>query len=264
MGTDERPRLLLLGAGVSAALAFLYAVGLFYIQFLLMVWGAAVIAGIAVYERRAGAGASRGIGLRDADSWVRLQNDLAAVEEKLSKSRSDAEKQYLRLRRASVVQDLRKLKWTMRESELENLRRATAPQLLRPIPTEPGRWQRFRREKREERHLLDSLGEAQEVVATDPPDAARERLMLIAADVRAHYRLMKGLGYESRNIRDYAAAWAALYSIAKGVEPEHPMRVGASRRVESKIGGLLALAASRSLAGRSTNQNDRGLEVEDK
>lgn len=38
---------------VGAAAFLLYAAHRFYLQFLLVVWGAAVMAGIAIYERRA-------------------------------------------------------------------------------------------------------------------------------------------------------------------------------------------------------------------
>lgn len=260
MGADERPRLLLLGAGVAAALVILYASGLFYLPFLLVVWGAAVMAGMAIYERKSGARATRAIGLSDADRWVALQNDLEAIDGKLSKSHSEAEKQYLRLRKASVVQDQRRLKWKMRESELDSLRRVSALQPLTPAPAKLGWWQRYRREKLEERHLLDSLGEAEEVIATEPPDSARERLMLIAADVRAHHRLLRGIGHGSRNLRDYSAAWGVLYSIAKGIEPGRTMRPRTSRRAGSKIRSLLELAVSRGLAKWSTDLSDRRLE----
>ncbi len=255
-----RPFLLI--GGVSAAgLVLLYVAHLFYLQFLLVVWGGAVMAAITVYERRTGDYERSPMSLGDADRLIALQETLAAIDDRLSRPRGPEEEQYLRARKAAVEQDMRKLRWSIRESGLQSLRRAAGQERLKPLP--PGRptLQDRKHEKREEGHLLDSLGEAEEVLAAEPGTSARARLELIAADIKAHYNLLKGLGSGSRYLGDYATAWVALASIARGVRLGREVNAHASRKVKARLDGLCDLAIARGLVARSMEKT--GVSVEE-
>ena len=247
---DLRRKYALLGSGVLAALALLYAVHLFYLQFLIVVWGAAVMAGFVIHEGKRAGTEDGTTPSGDADKWVRLQENLSAVEEKLSKSTDEAELRSMRLRKASLEQDIRKLRWSLREKELGNLGLASGRERLSPIPAKIGTWQRWKRERREENHLLDSVLEAEEVLASEPPASARARIAMIASDVRAHLRLLEGLEYGSRNTKDYGTVWAALTSVAEGRSLQPSIRVHASRKVKSRLRRLLDLAAAKGLFGK--------------
>ena len=251
----RRPYALILTI-VVVALALLYAVGLLYLQFIMVIWGVAVMAGIAVYERRKGITDQAPASLGEADRLIALQTNLAAIDERLSSSPGEDEARYLKARRAAVEQDLRKLRWTLREADLAKSRMATGQDGLKPLP--PRReGSRRGQEKRERSHLLDSLGEAEEVLATEPPESARARLELIASDVKAHHRLLRQLGPGGRNLGDYGAAWAALASVCKGVGLDYDVRAHASRKVRARLDGLLDLAASRGLVSDGREGKER-------
>lgn len=246
----------LLGALVFVALLLLYVFDLFYLQFLLVVWGAAVMGGTVVYERRKGAFAESPMALGDAERLISLQKTLAAIDERLSESPGEEETLYLRSRKEEMGEELRKLRWSMREAGLESIRRASGQEGLRPLPPRRGPLRRRGQERLERSHLLDSLEEAEEVLATEPAESARARVEMIAADVRAHYYLLKELEPRSRNLGDYGTAWAALTTISKGMKLDHDVRLHASKRVRAKLDGLFDVASGRGLEGSAAKPEE--------
>jgi hypothetical protein len=253
---------LIVGSAAGGALALLFAVHLFYLQFILVVWGAVVVAGFTIHEKRTGEAPQPFLSLGEADQLVSLQGKLAAIDRKMTKSDDEDERRYLRRAKEAVEQDIRKLRWARRESELEGLSRASGKEGLRPLRPRIGGEDRRRDEKREERHLIDSLGEAEEVLAVEPPESARARLEMIAADVRAHYNLLRALEHRGKILGDYATAWAALASILKRANLDHELRRHASRKVRGKLDALHDLAVEKGLVPAAADDARREEEKE--
>lgn len=247
--------LFMIGVPAAAGFALLYAAHLFYLQFLLVIWGGVVVAGITAYEKRP-RDARPTISLGDADALASQQETLAKIDERLSKPTGAGEERFLRARRAEVEQEVRKLRWSLKESGLESIRRATGQKGLEPLPPREAFLQRRRRAKQEQAHLLDSLGEAEEVLATEPSESAHARLDLIAADVKAHYYLLKGLESGSRSLGDYAAAWAVLASISKGVRLDLGFGSRASRKVKARLEMLNDSAVETGVVPRGREGHD--------
>lgn len=234
----------MLAVGVAAATTLLYFVDLFYIQFLLLVWGAGAIGGISLYDGRH-RDDSAGATLGETAGGGRLEEELQDIDRKLTKAATGQEKQTLKRRRAYLELELRRLRWSMKELEMETIRRSAGAEPLRAIPVPPSWRQRRRQGKLEIRHLLDSLKEAEEVVALDPPGPGRVRLGLIAADLKASYGALKDMETPSKNQNDYGAAWGVIASISQGIRLESDARRHAPRGVKSRLGELIELAELR-------------------
>ncbi|HKT22497.1 MAG TPA: hypothetical protein VJR06_07820, partial [Nitrososphaerales archaeon] len=189
---------------------------------------------------------------------IALQETLATIDDRLSRPTGAEEEQFLRARKTAVEQDLRKLKWSIRESGLESLRGAGGQEGLRPLPTKQSPRQLRRADRAERDHLLRSLGEAEEVLASEPLGSAGARLALIAADVRAHYRLLKGLETTSRNLGDYAIAWAVLASVSMGAGLDRRVSSHASTRIRGRLEGLCGTAIARGLVGARADGSEGG------
>ncbi len=67
----------------------------------------------------------------------------------------------------------------------------------------------------------------------------------MAANVRAHCRLLRELERRSSNPGDYGDAWAPFASTAKRATSDHDVRVHASRKARAKLDGPYDLATSR-------------------
>lgn len=256
--------MLLIGAGATLALVALYLFHLFYLQLIMVVWGAAVIAGSAAYDRRSKPPADRPGRVGDMEKWAKVTGDLAAIEERIAKSREESERQFFRRQKVYLEQELRRLSWSMKEASMEKTRLAQSAGALKPIPPTLSRWQRGRLRKRELAHLAECLDLASEALVSETPDAAKSEIVTIANDLRAHYDLSKSLRPESKNLADYSAAWAVLTSISRGSEPHPDLGRYASKGTKSRLGSLLSLAVSRGLVpspapDAPTLQEDKGI-----
>jgi hypothetical protein len=248
---DVRPRLVILGIGVFVALVLLYLANLFYIQSLLVVWGVAIILGTYIYDRRTHirqGGTDRPGG---PEKLSKLEADLASVEEKLSGSPSEDERRNLRMKEAALEQELRKLRWTEKEQEMEKMRLATGGTPLRALPVRQGFWQRRKQGKKERVHLVQSLDEALEAIGTESPEAARARLAIIAADLKAHYGALREAKDEGGSVGDYAAAWMVIYAVSRGTGVGVEVFKHVPRKEKSKLTGIIDLAVSRGVVGVS-------------
>ncbi|MDG7010700.1 MAG: hypothetical protein JRN57_01140 [Nitrososphaerota archaeon] len=123
---------------VGAAAFLLYAAHRFYLQFLLVVWGAAVMAGIAIYERRAVGWTQVPKALAEAGRLVELRQRLAAIEEELSASSKEEDARHLRAWKGSAEQGIRKTGWSVGESGLEDIQSASGPDGMGPLPPRGG------------------------------------------------------------------------------------------------------------------------------
>jgi hypothetical protein len=249
-GEDVRPKLALLGLAVLASLVFLYLANLFYIQFLILVLGAAVILGQFIYERKAARQSEPGDGPAGAERATILREDLESVEQRLSGRVDESERRRLRLQEARLEQELRKIRWAAKEQDLEAVNHAAGAVPLRPLPPRPGFWERRRQDRLELGHLLRTLEEAEGVLAAEPPEAARTRIALVAADLKAHYGVLRDSSRRKR-LGDYGAAWAVLIAISRGETLEAGLFMHATRKAKPRLLALVDLAKSRGIAGVS-------------
>lgn len=243
----------------STATFALFFAQLLYLQFMVLIWGAALMAVIVLYERESKGEGSRPIGLGDMEEWPRLTSDLAAVEERLSKAVREDVRQILRRQKAYLEQELRSLSWSIKEVNMERARFASSPQGLKQLPSGTGWWRRAQLGRRERAHLHECLELAAEAMLTDSEEAAKEELKLVANDLRAHYDLLKSLRPQSKTLGDYGTAWAVLTSISKGADSGVDLAKYASKRSRSRLLSLLDMAASRGLLqGASKAVEDSG------
>jgi hypothetical protein len=226
-----------------AAVVLLRVFHILFLQSLLVVGSAAVMAGIVIWERHY-PGDPDGGG-QGGGSLSRVKRELEFIDERLRTSKEEREKSFLRLRKIYLEQELRRLEWTQKEFELERNYGAAKGGPLKPLGRSAGTGVPRRRGKAEAKHLLEALDQSAQILAADPPASARTELGLVANDLRAHYGLIKGDNAHSQNLRDYFATWAVLTSFCQGTRPEIQVQDYASKDVKSKLEVLIRLAGSR-------------------
>lgn len=241
---DVRPQLALIGVLVVAALVLLYLANVFYIQSLLVVWGAAIISGSYVYDRRKSKRPSARKGGESQSRIATIEERLASVEERLANGGEDEDRADLRSQSSSMQRELRRLRWEARESDMEAMTVSLERKGLAPLPPAAGFWEKRRQRKEEQAHLVGALDQALGVLVSDPPDAARASMAMIAADLRANYGMMKGSG-RAGSLGDFGAAWGVLHSVSRGEAVDHATFFRASRLTKSRLTSICDLAAAR-------------------
>lgn len=230
------------GCGTIASLLLLFLAHLLYIQFVLLVWGGALIAGISIYEDAHPPERGRAEGA-DEDDQARLEADLAELKSMQSKASDPAERRSLRRKEEAVGLELRRLRWSQKEREMEIAERAFGQPLLRAIPRRGGWWARMQQSRKDLNVLVGYLDEVEGTLEAEPAQSALARLAKIASEVKGHLRLIGRREDRGAYGGEYATSWAFLASLSERRRPD-PVSRGTSRKVKSRLDNILRMAIS--------------------
>jgi hypothetical protein len=238
-----RPRLIVLGVLVVVVLVILYLAHIFYIQSLLVVWGAAIMYGMYLYDRKAHVQAGTKKGEAAPERLARLEQDLASVEEKLAGEVDPQEKPRLRRWESRLLQEVRRARWEAREGDMQVVEKVAGGEPLRELARQKGFWERRSQTRAERGHLNEVLDEAIGVLREERGDAARTRIALIAADLKANHGALKSFSGRESGAGDYADAWAVLSSFAQGIQIDEGVFGHAERKTKARLTKIAKLAS---------------------
>ncbi|MGH2639937.1 MAG: hypothetical protein ACRDF4_11770 [Rhabdochlamydiaceae bacterium] len=219
----------LIGAIAIVTCFLLYLFGMLFIETLMLVGYAASFPAMMIYEKnrqRAGA-TSSSRALSEDERWSRAKIRLEKVDDKIKKAKSRAEGQSLLLEKRSLENELRRIEWEIRESDMTQLFNATRGNLKRlsGVTSKDDRHElvsgKEEQQFSEQKFLLSIAKDAESVVHDEPRPSLKAALKPIACDLKAHYNVLKkkkDIESSSNGIlSDYWVTWMALSCLIDGV-----------------------------------------------
>jgi len=214
-----------------AACVVLYFLGILLIQSIMLVGYIAMLPTILVWEKYSG---GKSDSVFDDGRLREKKSEIKKLQGRIDRSQNESEKKILRSKWKTLENELRRLEWSIRES---NLTRSHDPandeghpslgdpmfskspksksESDRSTTNEP----RERRidianlEKRE--HLLKILGDVKQVLTKESQQSVRVELLYLANEVRAHYNIIRKKDPSLNSLlSDYWVVWVVLYSLS--------------------------------------------------
>ena len=263
--------LLIVSGAVLGSLALILC-GAFYIEALMVIWNFAFVASVIVWERHKRSLALSGtpaVSFSNDERWSRTKRDLEKIESRLDKTRDGEKRRTLLFQKHALENELRRLEWSIKESNLNAMFNAGAGSLRKvdsknspirydsegnpEIPDgvdpldkytpEGALRERKRLEKlAEERKNLERIVDgAISILKSEPPESVPEILRSLANEFRANYNILKKQN-RYRSLADYWVAWAVISSIINRVKIDAGISKYASEDFRPRLLKLIKLA----------------------
>jgi hypothetical protein len=228
---------------------------------LMILWNFGALGAIVLWEReRRRQSSELGISYSDDERWTKIKMELERTEESLSKVKDSSKRAALIRCKARLENELRRLEWSIRESNMNatynagntKLRNSESEEESRDSPErsqndfsfEPS--DRFSEksairkraqleiENKERRNLESILKSAEAVISSEPAVSLPTALLPITNDCRAHYNLIKKRANPNSTIlADYWVAWSLLMTVQKRLPFESNLEKYSSKEFAS-------------------------------
>ena len=236
----DKQKYLAIALGYFSACVLLYLLGALYIQFVLLLATFALFPAILIHERSLAFGLAGNTNLSDDENWSKTKKQLDKVRDSIDKTKSTEQKKVLQRQLLSLENELRRIEWKVKESDMTQMYNA-AKGRLREIPEINATTSEKQTEEdgKKYSHSLDKLvKEVQKIVEKEPQESKQQALVPIANSIRAHYNMMKK-NPELDSIRaDYFAVWGTLSSFIQGIRINPELLKYTSRRFRKNFGTL--------------------------
>ncbi|MCL4519921.1 MAG: hypothetical protein M1587_12080, partial [Thaumarchaeota archaeon] len=103
--------LMLFGILALSTLAWIHEL---YIQFILVVWNIAMVLFIIIWEKEKRRRQSLALDYTKDERWGAAKKELEDIDNRISKIRDSSKKKGLEIRRTFLVNELRRLEWSIR------------------------------------------------------------------------------------------------------------------------------------------------------
>ena len=232
------------------------ALDILSIEVLLLIWNAGLVIAIILWEREKRATALNArTGFSDDERWVKAKVNLEQVDSRLEKTKDSQKRRHLLKQRQWLQNELRRLEWSIKESNMNsmynaqagNLRRtgksdfSSGPSGLDKLDTLPDGTSAVRKrallemENKDRTNLQRILDEAEAVIKSEPRESLTTALRPLANDCKAHYNAIKKRKQTSDCLTDYWVAWSIISSIASGLEIDTTALKYASKNFQAKL-----------------------------
>ncbi|MHB1908711.1 MAG: hypothetical protein ACYCQJ_07540 [Nitrososphaerales archaeon] len=265
-------KLILIASVATLIVLACTALDILSIEVLLLTWNAGLVIAIILWEReKRTAALNARTSFSDDERWVKAKINLEQVDSKLEKTKDDQKRHYLLKQRQWLQNELRRLEWSIKESNMNsmynaqagNLRRtnksdlSNAPSGLDRLDTLPDGTSAVKKraslemENKDRMNLQRILDEAEAVIKSEPRESLTTALRPLANDCKAHYNAIKKRKGDSDYLTDYWVAWSIISSIASGLEIDTTALKYASKGFQTK---LAKFARSVSISSQPSTQ----------
>ncbi len=234
-----------------ASILILSFVVILLIQSIILVGYFAMIPAILTWEKYA---ATKRFFSKDSDlsadeRWVLTKMDLEKIQKQIDKCKNEAEKKHLNSSKSSLENKLRRLEWSLRESDLSEMynaakgnlghlpdEKASSPPEQSPKGSDEEEMDSSKDEEMEvhsyesRNYLVKTLLDARAVLRNEPGPTLRLVLKPTANNLRAHYNALRRKQTKKSSptfaalVSDYWACWVLLHALANNLplEPDLP------------------------------------------
>lgn len=231
------------------ACVFLYIIGALYIQIMLLLATMALFPAILVHESSLRNKAIPNGNPTLDERWSKTKMELDKVQDNISKTKDPQQKKTLQRQQIFLENELRRLEWKVRESDLNRMYNASRANLKElpdlkavregePIEEKVREWKS---------NLSEMIGEVRKIAEREPVASQQAALVPITNSVRAHYNMMRKIPPDEglKSVQsDYFAVWGALSSFISGVRVNPYLAKYASPKFQKRFLALLQLLES--------------------
>jgi len=272
-------RMLLILAISVISIVVLSFVGVFLIQAIILVGYFATIPAILTFEKYSARKRMLSRDLSADERWVLTKMDLEKIQKQIDKCKDEAEKKSLHSSMHSLENRLRRLEWSIRESDLDQMYNGgkgkmdrvsdqNDPPKVSPAAKDPGRLREDRSSKdvdaeengaelneyESRNYLVKTLLDARAVLRNEPSSSLRLVLKPSANNLRAHYNALhrsvskKSDPVTNALLSDYWACWVLLHAVANNFPLEPNLPKYCSSAFRPKVISFIKLVNSMGLA----------------
>ncbi|MDA4130198.1 MAG: hypothetical protein OK457_05470 [Thaumarchaeota archaeon] len=275
---------LILGFSLGSIL-ILSLLGMLLVQSIILVGSFAMIPAILIWEKYSARKriSSKSAEISADERWALIKMDLEKIQREIDKCKDHVTKKNLNSSKYSLENKLRKLEWSIRESDLTQMYNAPKGKINR-VPDkidssrpkdakEPGDLEDPAHEKdrpdkekivfpdSESRdYLVKTLLDARVVLRNEPALSLRYVLKPTANNLRAHYYILRRRAIEKSHtplspaaLSDYWVCWALLHSVANNLPLEPNLPKYCSKPLRPKVVSFIKLVNSLGLDPPSAN-----------
>ena len=227
-----------------------------YIQFILVVWNVAIVLFIVVWEKEKSRRQSLQLDYTQDGRWCGAKKELEDIDNRISKIRDLSKKKELENRRKFLVNELRRLEWSIRESNINEMYNAQNGRMKKFGPELRNRKVRSfeeideeneRLERKESEYLKNLIANLQPILKNEPVNSLPSVLKSIINEIRAHYNLLKQNNPDSGSLANCWAVWALLSSAVEGTRPSGDLSKYASKQFGPQIDSLANILEKRGM-----------------
>ena len=235
MPTNARAKIVLIWILSVAVLVALFFFDLLSIQSMLLVWNFSIVLSIILWEREkkrnilsatpeyAGPSGSQ----KNETRWVEVKKEIERTRDQLGKTKDPKKLGDLRRRARSLTNELRRLEWSIRETNMDEMYKAHKfglreldPRRMKSAIEKQSEEAYARRKKlefeaRNGQNLEAIANTVLETLHDEPDDSLPASLSAVSNELRAGYNAIKKKTKRARILKDY---WATLYLIRSVIE----------------------------------------------
>ena len=253
--------LMLFGILALSTLAWIHEL---YIQFILVVWNIAMVLFIIIWEKEKRRRQSLALDYTKDERWGAAKKELEDIDNRISKIRDSSKKKGLEIRRTFLVNELRRLEWSIRESNINEMYNAQKGGLKELEPDDKNRRhegirkttsleeldeESERIERKETEYLKNIVANLKPILKNEPASSLPSVLKFVANELRAHYNLLKQHNPNSGSLANCWAIWALLSGLVEGTRPNRNVLKYVSKQFGPQIDSLLKILEKRGMLG---------------
>ncbi|MDG6908251.1 MAG: hypothetical protein JRN20_20975 [Nitrososphaerota archaeon] len=230
-----------------------------YIQFILVVWNIAMVLFIIVWEKEKRRKQVPGQDFTNDEDWTRVKKELESIDNRISKTLDLQKRRNLLARRLFLVNELRRLEWAIRESNINEMYNAQngnlkkigqeskkkLKELGRTSGTEESGEEMEQIEKREADYLNKFVKNMECVLKKEPADSLRLILKPSVNELKAHYNMLKQRNPYSGSLTNVWTVWALASGIVEQGKLDRSLTKYASKPFQPKIETLIRIVEKR-------------------
>ena len=270
-------KIILIVSGATLGSVGLLLLGSLSIEALVLIWNLAFVASVIVWERNKRDTALSGGGgptFSNDENWSRIKREIERIEGRLGKTRDSEKRRALLYQRYMLENELRRLEWSIKESNLNGIYNAGSGNLRKLDPEgtpsrgeaqngTPGEdseeiepWERYtpegalrqrkrlERQAEERKNLMRIIDSAEAILRSEPVDSIPAALRPVGNDFKAHYNVLKKRRNSQDSLADYWVAWAVISSVLSGVKIDSAIAKYASDGFRPRIVKFIKLVDS--------------------
>lgn len=220
------------------------------------------------------------------ERWSKTKRDIERIDGKLDKTRDSDKRRGLLHQKYLLENELRRLEWAIKESNLNGMYNAGTGSLRKLDPKgmplrsqnqngtldkdseeiDPGERytpdgalrerKRLERRAEERKNLQRIIDNAEAILRAEPADSIPAALKPVANDFKAHYNVLKKRRNNQDSLADYWVAWAVISSIMNRIEVDPQIAKYASEQFRPRISKFIKLAVSLHLPPKPLLRSD--------
>jgi hypothetical protein len=276
-------RMLVILAVSVSSIVVLSLVGVLLIQAIILVGYFATIPAILTFEKYSARKRFHSGDLSADERWVVTKMDLEKIQKQVDKCKDEAEKKSLHSSLHFLENKLRRLEWSIRESDLTQMYNAGKGKMDRvadennspsvpSTPKDPSKLHENSRDKDAEdgedgnelneyesrTYLVKTLLDARAVLRNEPSSTLRFVLKPSANNLRAHYNALRRSAMKKSDpatngiLSDYWACWVLLHAVSNNLPLEPNLPKYCSSAFRPKVVAFIKLVNSMGLAASQT------------